>query len=149
MAVRRPENHYRSPPSGSQRSPLPFSHLLTWYTVLTVYVMLHDTIASSRVFRVQMQEDLQTFTDYYKKKHQGRILNWDHALGTATLKGRFDPGPKELSVSLYQAIILLMFNDVDEISFVDIKEQILLGQSSATVSHVLVHIQLLSNCRHV
>ncbi|KDQ30201.1 hypothetical protein PLEOSDRAFT_1035820 [Pleurotus ostreatus PC15] len=74
----------------------------------------------------QMQEDLQTFTDYYKKKHQGRILNWDHALGTATLKGRFDPGPKELSVSLYQAIILLMFNDVDEISFADIKEQILL-----------------------
>ncbi len=75
-----------------------------------------------------MQEDLQTFTDYYKKKHQGRILNWDHALGTATLKGRFDPGSKELSVSLYQAIILLMFNDDDEISFADIKEQILLGQ---------------------
>ncbi|KAF4584577.1 hypothetical protein EYR40_004576 [Pleurotus pulmonarius] len=74
----------------------------------------------------QMQEDLQTFTDYYKKKHQGRVLNWDHALGTATLKGRFDPGSKELSVSLYQAIILLMFNDDDEISFADIKEQILL-----------------------
>ncbi|OSD05750.1 Cullin-domain-containing protein [Trametes coccinea BRFM310] len=70
-----------------------------------------------------MQEDLVDYTEFYKKKHQGRKLDWDHALGTATLKARFSAGEKELSVSLYQAVILLLFNDETTISYADIKEQ--------------------------
>ena len=34
---------------------------------------------------------------------------------------------KELSVSLYQAVILMLFNDASELSFMDIKEQTRLG----------------------
>ena len=74
-----------------------------------------------------MQDDLSTFTRYYKSKHQGRTLDWDHALGTATLKARFKGGNKELSVSLYQAIILLLFNEEEELVYTDIKEQTRLG----------------------
>ncbi|TBU26329.1 Cullin-4B [Dichomitus squalens] len=70
-----------------------------------------------------MQDDLSTFANYYKSKHQGRALDWDHALGTATLKARFKAGNKELSVSLYQAIILLLFNEEEELAYADIKEQ--------------------------
>ena len=78
-----------------------------------------------------MQDDLSTFTRYYKSKHQGRTLDWDHALGTATLKARFKGGNKELSVSLYQAVILLLFNEEEELVYTDIKEQTRLGMSVA------------------
>lgn len=74
-----------------------------------------------------MQGDLSTFTHYYKSKHQGRILDWDHALGTAVLRARFKAGEKELSVSLYQAVILLLFNDETKITYADIKDQTRLG----------------------
>lgn len=74
-----------------------------------------------------MQEELTKFAVYYKQKHQGHKLDWDHALGTATLKASFKSGDKELSVSLYQAIILLLFNDSVELSFTDIKNQCRLG----------------------
>ncbi|KAI0662359.1 Cullin-domain-containing protein [Cubamyces menziesii] len=70
-----------------------------------------------------MQEDLADYTQFYKRKHQGRKLDWDHALGTATLRARFDAGEKELSVSLYQAVILLLFNEESTMSYADIKEQ--------------------------
>ncbi|KAI0327296.1 Cullin-4B [Cubamyces sp. BRFM 1775] len=70
-----------------------------------------------------MQEDLADYTQFYKRKHQGRKLDWDHALGTATLRARFDAGEKELSVSLYQAVILMLFNEEATMSYADIKEQ--------------------------
>ncbi|TFY64269.1 hypothetical protein EVG20_g6008 [Dentipellis fragilis] len=69
-----------------------------------------------------MQSQLTRFGDFYKVKHQGHKLEWDHALGTVTLKAHFKAGPKELSVSLYQGVISLLFNETPEISFKDIKE---------------------------
>ncbi|OCH94183.1 Cullin-domain-containing protein [Obba rivulosa] len=72
---------------------------------------------------VSMQEELKRYSDFYKSKHQGRKLDWDHSLGTATLKARFDAGEKELSVSLYQAAVLLLFNEGADIAFPDIKAQ--------------------------
>lgn len=75
-----------------------------------------------------MQEELQKYSEFYKTKHKGHKLDWDHALGTATLRARFASGEKELSVSLYQAIILLLFNDTDEMPFMDIKTQTNMGK---------------------
>lgn len=75
-----------------------------------------------------MQEGLTKFTAYYKTKHSGHALDWDHGLGTATLKARFSPGVKELSVSLYQAVVLLLFNDSGQHAFQDIKEQTRMGE---------------------
>ncbi|EAU93657.2 Cullin-4B [Coprinopsis cinerea okayama7 len=72
---------------------------------------------------VEMQDQLIKFTEYYKDQHQGRTLHWDPALGTVSLRASFKAGVKELSVSLYQAIILLLFNDQDDIPFKDIAEQ--------------------------
>ena len=60
---------------------------------------------------LQMLEQLSRFTEFYKKKHGNRVLNWDHALGNASVIGYFKGGKKELLVSLYQAIVLLQFNE--------------------------------------
>jgi len=59
----------------------------------------------------QMSEQLSSFTEFYKKKHGNRVLNWDHALGNASVIGYFRGGKKELLVSLYQAIVLLQYNE--------------------------------------
>ncbi|KAI0041999.1 Cullin-domain-containing protein [Auriscalpium vulgare] len=70
-----------------------------------------------------MQDDLAAFARFYKEKHQGHKLEWNHALGTAILKAKFARDHKELSVSLYQALVLLLFNAANRISFRDIAAQ--------------------------
>lgn len=75
-----------------------------------------------------MQDELTKYHNFYKNKHQGHKLNWDHALGTATLKARFKNGEKELSVSLYQALVLLLFNESLELSFKELKTLTRMGK---------------------
>jgi len=58
-----------------------------------------------------MSAQLSSFIEFYKKKHGNRVLSWDHALGNASVIGNFKGGKKELLVSLYQAIVLLQFNE--------------------------------------
>ncbi|THH15298.1 hypothetical protein EW146_g5163 [Bondarzewia mesenterica] len=70
---------------------------------------------------LKMQVEIDNFANFYKKKHQGHKLDWDHGLGTANLRANFKGGEKELSVSLYQAVILLLFNETTRTSFADIK----------------------------
>ncbi|KAI0825282.1 Cullin-domain-containing protein [Trametes gibbosa] len=70
-----------------------------------------------------MQDDLVAYTEFYKKHHQGHKLDWDHALGTATMRARFKAGEKELSVSLYQAAVLLLFNEEATLAYADLKAQ--------------------------
>ncbi|KAI5992562.1 hypothetical protein EDC04DRAFT_3148369 [Pisolithus marmoratus] len=55
-------------------------------------------------------------------KHQGRKLDWDRSIGTATLKARFSSATKELTVSLYQAVVLLLFNESVELGYKRILE---------------------------
>jgi len=69
-----------------------------------------------------MHHDLSQYATFYKLKHQGHKLEWDHSLGTATLKARFAAGNKDLTVSLYQAVVLLLFNEETEIGYTAILE---------------------------
>lgn len=75
-----------------------------------------------------MLEQVVGFTEFYKKNHKGHVLNWDHSLGNASIKAMFKSGQKELLVSLHQAVVLMLFNDADEISFNDIKAMISMGK---------------------
>lgn len=77
-----------------------------------------------------MQDLLGAYTSFYISKHQGHKLTWDHALGTATLAARFAAGNKELSVSLYQCVVLLLFNDNVELAYKDIEEGTRMGELS-------------------
>ncbi|KAL0068060.1 hypothetical protein AAF712_004964 [Marasmius tenuissimus] len=73
-----------------------------------------------------LQAELAAYDGYYREKHKNRSLTWDHSLGTMSLKGRFKAAPKELSVSLYQGVVLLLFNDGVELSYEEIKEATLM-----------------------
>jgi cullin 4 len=74
-----------------------------------------------------MLGSLERYSTYYQAKHKPRKLDWFHSLGTATLTARFPKGEKELSVSLYQATILLLFNDVAKMGYKEIKQQTSMG----------------------
>jgi len=76
-----------------------------------------------------MHTDLSHYTTFYKAKHQGHKLEWDHSLGTATIKARFSAGNKDLTVSLYQAVVLLLFNDETEIGYRAILEATRMGEA--------------------
>ncbi|CAJ1367530.1 unnamed protein product [Effrenium voratum] len=76
-------------------------------------------------FEVQMPQVLQrlmsSFSGFYAAQHRGRALRWCHAWGSAVL--RFSPAPKaakarkELLVSHLQALVLLLFNSADSLSY--------------------------------
>ncbi|KAK9764784.1 hypothetical protein K7432_007437 [Basidiobolus ranarum] len=61
----------------------------------------------------QMGKYQEVFKTFYLSKHHGRRLMWQHSLGHCVLKAHFPKGKKELSVSLYQAMVLLLFNSID------------------------------------
>ncbi|KAJ7655191.1 Cullin-4B [Mycena polygramma] len=67
-----------------------------------------------------LQQELDAFESFYKDKHSGRNLVWQPSVGTVTMIGYFKAGKKELSVSLYQSAVLLLFNNSSELSFSDI-----------------------------
>ncbi|NXC62792.1 CUL4A protein, partial [Aleadryas rufinucha] len=67
---------------------------------------------------IKLQEVFKTF---YLGKHSGRKLQWQTTLGHAVLKAEFKEGKKEFQVSLFQTLVLLMFNEGDEFIFEEIK----------------------------
>ena len=71
---------------------------------------------SSCIFPPQVAVLKQGFEKFYLKKHTGRQLAWQAHMGTADLRAYFPEmkGKKtrELNVSTYAMIILLLFNDL-------------------------------------
>lgn len=69
----------------------------------------------------------ERFEAFYKKRNSGRRLHWQHSLGTLSITTQFDKaGVKELQVSTFQAIVLLLFNALkpgQKLNYVDIRTQ--------------------------
>lgn len=108
------------------------------------YVAMDVTLPS------EMVEYHDLFNRFYLGKHSGRKLQWQPTLGHCLLKAEFPQvisleeevlvarvrklwevfliclylwlqGRKELQVSLFQALVLLLFNKADSITFEEIK----------------------------
>jgi cullin-4 len=70
----------------------------------------------------KLHDAMETFKSAYLTKYSGRSLTWQHNLSTVLLKASFPLcGLRELQVSLLQSIILMLFNDADELSYAEIK----------------------------
>ncbi|KAI5459911.1 Cullin [Mariannaea sp. PMI_226] len=87
-----------------------------WPTYPDTRLSLPDEVATQ----------IERFDLYYKNKHTGRVLTWKHSLAHCSIKATFPKGPKELLVSAYQAVVLLMFNNVADGGFLTY-EQIATG----------------------
>ncbi|EEH09991.1 Cullin [Histoplasma capsulatum G186AR] len=68
---------------------------------------------------------MDSFEQFYNNKYNGRKLHWKHSLAHCQLKAKFPKGNKEIVVSSFQAVVLLLFNDVEDdttLSYPEIKE---------------------------
>jgi len=72
-----------------------------------------------------MSASLERFRTFYTGRNAGRRVAWAHSLGTLSLKAVLPrAGEKELHVSLFQALVLLLFNDEERLSFGQIRERV-------------------------
>lgn len=60
------------------------------------------------------------FKTFYLGKHSGRKLQWQPNLGHCVVKAQFKGVVKELQVSLFQTLVLVLFNEQDEVTFEEI-----------------------------
>ncbi|RPA95944.1 Cullin-domain-containing protein [Choiromyces venosus 120613-1] len=78
------------------------------------------------IIPVKMAQYLESYKNVYCEKHSGRKLMWRHALSHCILRARFAQGVnRELVLSVLQAVVLLLFNDVGAgayLSYRQIKE---------------------------
>ena len=86
-----------------------------WPTYTPMEMKLPDCVSRAQ----------NTFRSYYDEKYQGRKLYWQHSLATCVVKGKFSRGSHEFNVSLFQASILVLFNNFggdDKLTYREIKE---------------------------
>jgi cullin-4 len=86
----------------------------------------------------QIKQAMDKFEKHYKIKHSGRKLEFKHALAHCQLKAKFPKGLKELVVSSFQGIVLLLFNGLKEDEHIDynyLKEATGLRKSSLHPPH--------------
>mmetsp|Transcript_3048 Transcript_3048/g.4651 ORF Transcript_3048/g.4651 Transcript_3048/m.4651 type:complete len:397 (-) Transcript_3048:587-1777(-) len=88
----------------------------------------------------ELNDFQELFKTFYLGNHSGRKLSWHYAWSTAMLKANFPKGKRELQVSLYQAVVLLLFNDVDRLSFKDLRDQS--GMEEKELKKTLVSLAL-------
>lgn len=64
---------------------------------------------------------INNFTDFYMNNHSGRILTWKMNLGSADVTGFFEERDYEFTVSGYQMVVLMLFNEADKLSVQQLK----------------------------
>mmetsp|Transcript_15689 Transcript_15689/g.13722 ORF Transcript_15689/g.13722 Transcript_15689/m.13722 type:complete len:269 (-) Transcript_15689:12-818(-) len=90
-----------------------------------------------------LQSGFSKFSEYYKMKHQGKVLKWNPFLTFCTLEGTFDFKKSKrrtllIEVNLLQSAVLLLFNKKDTYSFEEILTE--LDLEDETLSGVLVSL---------
>jgi cullin-4 len=84
-----------------------------WPTYPDIEVKLPDEVA----------KHIERYDRHYKHKHSGRKLSWKHALAHSVVRAQFNKGTRELVVSGFQAIVLVLFNNIPadgNLSYTDI-----------------------------
>lgn len=92
----------------------------------TVYILTTGYWPTYTPIDVKLPQQLMDFQEiirkFYCSKYSGRRLHWQNSLGHCTLRAWFPKGRKELSVSLFQTVVLLLFNDSDHYTYEQLKE---------------------------
>ncbi|CAF3131617.1 unnamed protein product [Rotaria sp. Silwood2] len=77
----------------------------------------------SAILPPEICQSQEIFTKFYLSKHTGRKLQWQYSLDHCLLKGCLkEKTVKEFQVSLYQAFVLLLFNQHIDLSYKAIQE---------------------------
>ncbi|EPZ30829.1 Cullin-domain-containing protein [Rozella allomycis CSF55] len=89
-----------------------------------------------------MIESQEIFKDFYLNKYNGRKLKWENSMSTCIIKADFPLGPKELIVSLFQSLVILLFNENETLSL----EQIQVA-TGIEQNELIRQVQSLCSCK--
>eukprot|EP00252_Welwitschia_mirabilis_P026343 TRINITY_DN8630_c0_g1_i1.p1 TRINITY_DN8630_c0_g1~~TRINITY_DN8630_c0_g1_i1.p1 ORF type:complete len:804 (+),score=179.82 TRINITY_DN8630_c0_g1_i1:191-2602(+) len=106
--------------SSQARTKLPPGIEMSVHVLTTGYWPTYSPMEVRLPHELNVYQDI--FKEFYLSKHSGRRLMWQHSLGHCVLKAEFPKGRKELAVSLFQAVVLMLFNDTNRLSLQDIKD---------------------------
>uniref|UniRef100_A0A7N0ZRY4 Cullin-4 n=1 Tax=Kalanchoe fedtschenkoi TaxID=63787 RepID=A0A7N0ZRY4_KALFE len=106
--------------SSQARTKLPVGIEMSVHVLTTGYWPTYPPMDVKLPHELTIYQDI--FKEFYLSKYNGRRLMWQNSLGHCVLKADFPKGKKELAVSLFQAVVLMLFNDADKLSFQDIKD---------------------------
>lgn len=71
----------------------------------------------------EMRDTLTDYQDFYRVQHGNRNVKWHHGLASAVISASFRPGcKKELIATMYQTVILLLFNKCETWTVAEIVE---------------------------
>ena len=68
----------------------------------------------SVIIPADIKKAIDDYELHYKSTHGGRKLEWKHALAHCQMRAGFAKGAKELVVSSFQAVVLLLFNGLKD-----------------------------------
>ncbi|RAL50260.1 hypothetical protein DM860_007934 [Cuscuta australis] len=106
--------------SSQARTKLPIGIEMSVHVLTTGYWPTYPPMDVRLPHELIVYQDI--FKEFYLSKYSGRRLMWQNSLGQCVLKAEFPKGKKELAVSLFQTVVLMIFNDAENLSFQDIKE---------------------------
>ncbi|CAN1821771.1 CUL4 [Linum perenne] len=106
--------------SSQARTKLPSGIEMSVHVLTTGYWPTYPPMDVRLPHELNVYQDI--FKEFYLSKHSGRRLMWQNSLGHCVLKAEFPKGKKELAVSLFQTVVLMLFNDAQKLSFEDIKD---------------------------
>jgi cullin 1 len=79
---------------------------------------------SDLILPSEMARCLEEFKKFYSVLRANRKLRWIFSLGTCDIISKFDSKVIEMAVTTYQAVVLLLFNDSNKLSYEEIKSQL-------------------------
>ncbi|CCH40763.1 hypothetical protein BN7_297 [Wickerhamomyces ciferrii] len=83
---------------------------------------IQPTTNNEEIILPQQLESLKRkFNDYYLNLYNGRNLNWSFNFGSIDIRIKFDKKIHELNMSIYCGIIVLLFEENDELTFSQIE----------------------------
>eukprot|EP00250_Pteridium_aquilinum_P020546 c24859_g10_i1 orf=422-2893(-) len=106
--------------SSQARTKLPSGIEMSVHVLTTGYWPTYPPMEVRLPHELNVYQDI--FKDFYLSKHSGRRLMWQNSLGHCVLKADYPKGRKELSVSLFQTVVLMLFNSSDTLTFQEIRD---------------------------
>ncbi|XP_059317802.1 cullin-4 [Lycium ferocissimum] len=106
--------------SSQARKKLPTGIEMSVHVLTTGYWPTYPPMDVRLPHELNVYQDI--FKEFYLSKYHGRRLMWQNSLGHCVVKAEFPKGKKELAVSLFQTVVLMLFNDAEKLSFQDMRE---------------------------
>lgn len=93
------------------RPPLNINVNLLTYGFWPSYIPINVNLPSA-FYRAQ-----ELYNNFYQTKFEKRVLTWQNSLSVCDIEATYPKGTKQITLTLLQTIVLLLFNDKTRYSY--------------------------------